>query len=266
MAARLSSDTRDSGRLSGRTIVVTRPEGQAESLCRAIEALGGQSVCFPVLGIAAVEDRSATEDVARRLDTFDIAFFVSPNAVNYGLDGLLKSRAWPARLQAATVGKGSERALRARGFSEVIAPDSGFDSESVLALPAFAEEAVRGHRVLVLRGDGGRDLLGETLVARGAEVEYLSCYRRFCPEADASALLDPLRRHQIDALLLTSSEGARNLVKIIGAENVALFDDLPVFASHPRIAAQCRALGFSRVIEAGAGDEGSLSTIISYFG
>jgi uroporphyrinogen-III synthase len=58
---------------------------------------------------------------------------------------------------------------------------AAFDSESVLALPAFQAPAVAGRRVLILRGDGGRDLLGDTLRARGAEVEYLTCYHRNGP-------------------------------------------------------------------------------------
>tara|TARA_R110001583_G_scaffold184037_2_gene343067 strand:+ start:57068 stop:57856 length:789 start_codon:yes stop_codon:yes gene_type:complete len=257
---------RISDALNGRTIVVTRPQEQAESLCRAIEQRGGTALRFPVIGIGPLADRSEIERVAGRLDTFDLAFFVSPNAVRYALDGLLVARDWPASLRVATVGKGSERALAARGFDKVIAPESGFDSESVLALPAFAPAAVRGHRILVLRGDGGRDLLGETLVARGAEVEYLSCYRRFCPDVEPDRLLEPVKRREVDGVLLSSSEGARNLADIVGAAGMVLLSDVPVFASHPRIAAQCRELGFARVIEAGAGDEGALRTIISYFG
>lgn len=262
----MTETARSEHALNGRTIVVTRPVGQAAGLCKTIEKLGGRALCFPVLGIAPVLDRSAIVSVAQRLDAFDLAFFVSPNAVEYALEAILQTREWPPSLKVATVGKGSERALRARGFDDVISPDAGFDSESVLALPAFAAEAVRGRRILILRGDGGRDLLGETLVARGAEVEYLSCYRRFCPDTRPALLLEPLRRHVVDGLLLSSSEGARNLVAIIGAASVPLFDNTPVFASHPRIAAQCRQLGFARVVEAEAGDEGSLRTIISYFG
>jgi len=257
---------RVSDALRGRTIVVTRPEGQAESLCRAIERHGGTALRFPVLEIGPLDDRSEMARVARRLDDFDIAFFVSPNAVNFALDGLLAVRNWPASVTVATVGKGSESALTARGFDTIIAPEAGFDTESVLALPAFSPAEVCGRRILVLRGDGGRDLLGETLVARGAEVEYLSCYRRFRPDIEPARLLDPVKRDEVDGLLLTSSEGARNLADIVGAGGMEQLSDVPVFASHPRIAAQCRELGFARVIEAGAGNEGALRTIISYFG
>ncbi|MDO9596658.1 MAG: uroporphyrinogen-III synthase [Azoarcus sp.] len=245
---------------------MTRPAGQSGSLCRAIEAQGGRALCFPVLAVGPVADQSVFGAVAERLDAFDLAFFVSPNAVNFALDGLLALRDWPPRLRVATVGKGSERALAARGFDDVIAPLAGFDSEAVLDLPAFSAETVRGRKVLVLRGDGGRDLLGETLIERGATVEYLACYRRFCPDIDSALLLDPVRRGEIDALLLTSTEGARNLAAMVGAEGMDLLSGLPVFASHPRIAAQCRELGLGPVIETDAGDEGLLRALVQHFG
>lgn len=254
------------GPLRGRTIVVTRPLEQASHLCRAIEAQGGATMCFPVLAVGPALDQSAFGPVAERLDQFDLAFFVSPNAVRYALDGLLAERNWPPRLRVATVGKGSERALVARGFNDVIAPVGGFDSEAVLALPEFSAEAVRGRNVLVLRGDGGRDLLGATLVERGARVEYLACYRRYCPALDPAVLLDPVRAGTVDALVLTSSEGVRNLARIVGVEGVSLLAAVPVFASHPRIAAQCRELGLGAVIETEAGDEGLLCALGQHFG
>jgi uroporphyrinogen-III synthase len=160
--------------LRGRSIVVTRPAGQADSLCAALAALGAEPLRFPLLTISPVADPAPLEAVARRLAEFELAFFVSPNAVNFALDVMLPVAPWPAELRVATVGKGSEAALAARGFTRVIAPQSGFDSESVLALPAFQAPALTGRRVLILRGDGGRDLLGDTLSARGAIVEYIT--------------------------------------------------------------------------------------------
>lgn len=255
-----------SGALNGRRIVVTRPLAQAASSCRAIEALGGTALCFPLLAVGPVEDRSVFADVAPRLDDFDLAFFVSPNAVSFALDGLLAQREWPPHLRLATVGKGSERALTERGFRDVIAPATGFDSEAVLELPAFSADAVRGRRVLILRGDGGRDLLGETLVERGAHVEYLTCYHRFCPSICAEQLLGPVRRAEVDALLLTSSEGVRNLVTLVGDEGMRLLQQLPVFVPHPRIAAQCTACGLEKVFVTDAGDEGLLRALVRHFG
>jgi len=254
------------GALEGRTIVVTRPVAQAEALCRAIEEAGGEAFRFPLLEIVPVTDPAVFAPIAARLDTFDLAFFVSPNAVEHGLAGLRQIRPWPSGLRVATVGQGSARALDAHGFAEVIVPKEGFDSEAVLALPAFATEAVRGRAVLIVRGEGGRELLSETLVARGARVEYLSCYLRRCPAVDPAPLLELAARDQLDALSVTTGEGADHLARIVGREGLARLSSMPVFVPHPRIAARCHQHGLKQTIITEAGDDALLRALAAFFG
>lgn len=250
-----------SAALAGRTLVVTRPAAQAETLCARIETLGARALRFPVLAIGPAPDRAGLDRIIDRLDDFDLAFFVSPNAVIHAMDAVRARREWPAAVRVATVGKGSEKVLRSYGFTDVIAPETGFDSEAVLALPEFAAAAIRGQRVLILRGDGGRDLLGNSLRARGATVTWATCYRRYCPDADPAPLLDG-----VDALLLTSSEGVGNLATMLGASGMAQLRAVPVFASHARIAARARDEGFDIVVETPPGDDGLLHALLRHFG
>jgi uroporphyrinogen-III synthase len=254
------------GTLKGRTIVVTRPTAQAEALCRVIEEAGGEAFRFPLLEIVPVTDSAVFAPVAARLDTFDFAFFVSPNAVEHGLTGLRQIRPWPPGLRVAAVGQGSVRALEKNGFAEVIAPEEGFDSEAVLALPAFAPEVVRDRAVLIVRGDVGRELFGETLVARGARVEHLSCYHRRCPTADPAPLLELAVSSRLDALSISTGEGADHLARIVGIEGLTRLSTIPVFVSHPRIATRCRQHGLEQTIIAGAGDDALLRALIAFFG
>lgn len=244
---------------------MTRPAGQAEGLCAAIAAAGGEPVRFPVLAIGPAEDARELDACLARLDAYDLAFFVSPNAVRHALEAILPRRSWPAGLRVATVGRGSERALAAFGFAAVIAPCEGFDSEAVLALAEFQPSAVNGRRVVIFRGDGGRDLLGETLRARGAAVDYVTCYRRYRPTSGPEALLRLADAGQLDAITLTSSEGVDNLVAMLGEAAFDRLRGVPVFASHPRIAGRARDAGFLRVIETPAGDEGLVAALASHF-
>ncbi|MDR2014261.1 MAG: uroporphyrinogen-III synthase [Azoarcus sp.] len=253
------------GALSGRTIAVTRPADQAEALCRAIEEAGGRAFRFPLLEIVPVTDPAVFAPVAARLDTFDLAFFVSPNAVEHGLAGLRQVRPWPPGLHVAAVGQGSARALNAHGFADVIVPAVGFDSEAVLALPAFSAEAVRGCAVLVVRGNAGRELLGRTLAARGAHVEFLSCYHRRCPAADPAPLLELAACGSLDALSVTTAEGVDHLARIVGDAGLACLSGVPVFVSHPRIAARCHLHGLEQTIASGAGDDALLRAFIAFF-
>lgn len=242
--------------LKGKQIVVTRPEAQADGLCEAIALRGGRALRFPVLGIAPPADLTPLIDICERLEDIDLAFFVSPNAVDFALSFILARRSWPAQVAVATVGGGSERALQRFGFNRIIVPASGFDSESVLVLPAFSAPAIVGKRVVIFRGDGGRDLFGSELSQRGAEVEYVTAYHRFCPDTDCADLIALARAGDIDAMVLTSSEGVRNLADMLGEKGMTAVDGIPVYAPHSRIAGFALEAGFRRVVETDGGDAG----------
>ena len=249
--------------LAGRNIVITRPAGQATHLAEALFDRGAHPVLFPLLVIQPVADLHGLLDVATRLEQFDLAVFVSPNAVSHALTAILAHRPWPPGLRAATVGKSSEAALAAFGIANVIAPEERFDSEALLALPAL--QAVAGWQVIVFRGDGGRELLGETLQQRGAAVEYVSSYRRSKPSLGPEPLLKLWQEQRLDALTLTSSEGLRNLHELLGPLGQAYLRHTPVFVPHARIAEQARALGLQQVITTGPADDGLLTGLMQYF-
>lgn len=253
--------------LQGRRIVVTRPAQQAGRLAREIEARGGIAVCFPVLAIFDVDDPRSLQAAAERIEEFDYAVFVSPNAAEKALGAITARRAWPGRVVAAAMGETSARAIARFGVTRIVTPDGGrFDSEALLARPEFAPAAIRGKRVAIFRGDSGRELLGETLEARGAQVARIPCYRRGRPDIDAAPLRSLLARGEIDALTVTSSEGLRNLVAMVGAGEAAALKAVPLFVAHQRIAEEARQLGFAEAIVTAPGDDGLLAGLEAYFG
>jgi uroporphyrinogen-III synthase len=252
------------GRLAGRRIVVTRPAAQNEPLADLIRAEGGEPIVFPVLEILDLEDTRALVAAADRLEQYDLAVFISPNAVDKALNVIRARREWPRALRAATIGRASEKALARHGVTGVIAPGGRFDSEALLALPQLA--AVRGWRVAVFRGDGGRELLGDTLRERGAVVDYVECYRRARPNADVEPLLKRWGRGEIDAVTVSSSEGLRNLYDMLGKLGQAWLKRTPLFAPHARIAANARALGCERVIETAPADAGLCEGLVAFLG
>lgn len=249
--------------LAGRHVVVTRPAGQAAHLAAALVELGARPVLFPVLAIEPIADITPLLDAAIRLDAYDWAVFVSPNAVEHALRVILAERSWPSALRVATVGKSSEAALAAHGIREVVAPAERFDSEALLALPEFAD--VAGRRVVIFRGDGGRDLFGDTLRARGAQVDYVTCYRRTRPTLDATPLLKLWSAGKLDAMTVTSSEGLRNLYDMVGKLGQQYLRQTPTFVPHARIAEQARALGLACVVPTGPADRGLIAGLLDYF-
>jgi uroporphyrinogen-III synthase len=164
----------------------------------------------------------------------------------------------PASLKVATVGQGSAKALHDMGVTDVIAPTETFDSESLLALKEL--QNVAGKRAMILRGDGGREMLGDTLRARGALVEYVTCYLRSKPDFDAGALLAA----SPDAITVTSSEALGFLSEMLGDAGRTRLAAVPLFVPHPRIAAAARQQGWQQIVVTESGDDGLLSGLIAW--
>lgn len=249
--------------LAGRHIAVTRPAGQAAHLATALTEQGAIPVFYPVLEIRDLEDAAPVLDAAIRLDTYDLAVFVSPNAIEKALALILPHRAWPATLRVAALGRSSERELARHGIHEVISPPLRFDSEALLDLPELTD--VRGRRIIIFRGDGGRELLGDTLKARGATIDYVTCYRRAQPQLDPAPLLKLWEGGRLDAVTLTSSEGLRNFFNMLGRLGQAWLKKTPAFVPHQRIAEQAQALGLINVIPTEPGDDGLMAGLMQYF-
>jgi uroporphyrinogen-III synthase len=246
--------------LRGLTIVVTRPREQAAQLARRIEQAGGIPLLFPLLDITAVQDTKTLFEQITRLGQFNLAIFISPNAVHYGIAAIRVAGAVPNALKIATVGQGSAKALRESGIANVIAPTERFDSEGLLALPEL--QNVAGWRVMIFRGDGGRELLGDTLKARGATVEYATCYQRSKPPQDAGALLSAMP----DAITVTSSEALGYLWQMLDDNAKGALRDTPLFVPHARIAELAREQGWLQVQVTASGNDGLLSALITWAG
>jgi uroporphyrinogen-III synthase len=255
------------GALAGRGVVVTRPREQAGPIAERIEAEGGRPIVFPAIEIQDLADLGAFFALVDRLEEFDLAVFISPSAVAKALN-LVRARRgarpWPASLRVAAIGRGSPRELERQGFSAVIAPQAHADSEALLALPEFAQAAPR--RVIVFRGDGGRELLGETLQARGAQVAYAECYRRTRPAADCAPLLAAWARGAVHAVVVSSAEGLANFYEMLGKLGQRWLLDTPLFVPHERVAQAARRLGVREVVVCGAGEEEMVERLVAYFG
>jgi uroporphyrinogen-III synthase len=249
--------------LQGRGIVITRPAHQSDALAALLRGRGGRPILFPAIEIRDVEDAAALDAIVARLDDFDLAVFVSPNAAVKGWAVIHARRSLPAHLAIAAIGRASARELERLGARGVIAPKAGSDSESLLAMQEL--RAVAGKRIVIFRGVGGRELLRETLEARGARVEYAECYRRVRSDADVGALLAAWDRGEVDALVATSSEGLRNVCEMLGAAGRDRLARTPLFVAHPRIAATARDLGLTEIVVTASGDEGIVAGLEKYF-
>ena len=245
------------GPLAGIGVIVTRPARQAAGLASQLAAIGATPIVFPAIVILPPVDPAALERAHASLGSYHAAVFISANAAEYGAPGQ-----WPLNVVAYATGPGTAGALRAVGVPDVTIPQTTYDSEGLLALPALAD--LRGKRVVIFRGEGGRDHLADALRGRGAQVDCVDCYRRRRPESGAGGLAEALLAGRAHALTVTSSEGLDNLRALLDDGALRVLRAMPTFVPHPRIAGHAREHGFRAVLtESGAA--GLIAAVLEWF-
>lgn len=238
--------------IRGRRILVTRPAERAGPLVAAIAEAGGEAIRFPTIEIVP---QSPGSDAIAAARTAAALLFVSPAAVAHGIDalGLRPDTAPPL----GGVGPGTLAALRARGFHATVEPVGSADSEGLLQAPQLAPDRVAGRRIVIVRGRGGREMLANGLMARGAAVDYAEVYRRERPRAP-----DPALATGCDIVTATSNEGLANLLAMLDDGGRAAVRGKPLAVASERTATMALARGFGRPeIADRPGDEGLLAAI-----
>jgi uroporphyrinogen-III synthase len=248
--------------LAGETILITRPVEQATRLAQLVRDAGGEAILFPAVEIEVLPE-TAIESFLKRPGHFDLIVFVSPNAARVALPRILAHGGIPGQAKVAAVGRGTAAELKKNGVEKIISPQEGFDSEALLG--ELSDMRLAGSRVLIVRGQGGREFLAETLRARGATVEYFECYRRLKPARDTRELASWLDSDAIDACLATSSNIVENLFEIAGNAGRFRLCAVPFFVPHPRVAAVAFSRGVQCVFVAGSGDEALVTGVQTWF-
>lgn len=234
---------KDQPSLRGRMVVITRPAGTASALARSVRARGGLPLLLPGLALRGAADVVAARSALRLGLHADVMIFSSPAAVRHAAALLPLQTA--ARVLA--VGQGTALALRRRGVAEPLVP-SRQDSEGVLGLAPLQD--LRDRDVALVGAAGGRGLLRQQLVARGARLREVHVYQRRPPRLD--------RRH-IDALLtlpataqvlLSSTEALQHLCRLLPAAAIARLCAATAVVSSERLAEAARQAGFTRVVQA----------------
>ncbi|CDG82067.1 uroporphyrinogen-III synthase [Janthinobacterium agaricidamnosum] len=263
------------------TVVITRPLAQAGPLAERVAALGRPVCILPLLEIEALDDQAGLKTALAGLAGYDLVAFVSPNAIDAAFAHI---RSWPAGLKLAVLGEGSRLALAAHGVTpdntDIISPFDAAHSDSEHLLMTLDLDSLRGSKVLIVRGESGRELMADGLRQAGAAVTFIAAYRRRVPPltpALQATLLGLLQRE--NDWIITSSEalrGLRGLLQEIDASAagrprngapqetaVAKMQQQHLIIPHARIAQTAKELGFTRLTLTGSGDERVLAALQS---
>ncbi|MGB1140905.1 MAG: uroporphyrinogen-III synthase [Halioglobus sp.] len=231
-------------------VLVTRPEGEAaRDLCDQLEALGYAVAHQPLLELTAIDELPAEQrQRVLDLDLYQHVIFISANAVRFGMEYLQDYwPQWPVGLNWYAIGSATAARL-ARYDVRAITPGSDMTSEGLLAVPELA--SVAGERVLIVKGEGGRDKLASVLTGRGAQVDTLACYRRARPAMSRETFLGTLRNQKVGTILVTSGEGLAFLAELLSPQETSKLGQLNIIVPSARVAQQARDAGFTRVVTA----------------
>lgn len=233
-------------------VLVTRPSHQAKALSDGFKALGAQVMSLPAIEIRAAQRDSAPMpaqttqlDWLKHLSDFDFAVFISPNAVEYGSALILAQGNIPDKLKLVTIGRASaEKLLQCTGRAADILPRDKFSSEALLALKPMQSQSVSGKKLLIIRGNGGREYLAEVLKQRGATVEYAEVYQRCLPPVDGKILAEIWGDEPPNIVTITSAEGLKNLLQLVGVRYQELLRNTPIVVVTRSMLLLARELGF----------------------
>ncbi len=253
------------GPLSALNVLITRPVMPASRTAVRVAALGATPLIFPTLIIEPPADSVPLKVALSKIADYYAALFVSPSAAEMALAPMSSTPfKLPAALHVFAPGPGTAEELSRLGVERVEMPESSFDSEGLLALPSMQAAAVKGKRVVIFRGNDGRELLREELLRRGAIVDAITAYHRRAPSIPATGLLELLRGGKVNAISAMSSDAITNLVPLVPAqEREKILFPISVYASHARIVESARALGFRNVVETQAGDAGLITALLN---
>jgi uroporphyrinogen-III synthase len=274
--------------MQARSVVITRPLAQAGALAARVRALGLRVELLPLLEIHPLFDSAPLKAALADLQRYAMVAFVSPNAIDAAFAHIAQ---WPSGVALAVLGEGSRLALAAHGVTPatatIVSPFDAAHSDSEHLLQTLDLASLRGRRVLIVRGDGGRELLADGLRAAGVEVTPVTAYRRAVPAftPELGATLQRLLAQQHD-WIVTSSEALRGLLLLlaqldrhsaasgaagaVGAVGAAVHRSAVVtlqqqhlIVPHARIAQTASELGCTRITLTGSGDELVLAALQS---
>jgi uroporphyrinogen-III synthase len=232
--------------LHGLRVLVTRPKPMGEILCQHINAGGGEAIYFPTIDISPPANPSVYRMQLKKLDHLDWLIFLSPQAV-YSTSHLihLDWPNFPPAVKIAAVGGGTAKALQLADLRLDVFPKEQWSSEGLLSLPEFSQ--IKGKKIALMRGDGGREYLRQSLQLRGAIVSEIMVYRRVKPLTDPTPYCNMLRDHLINCVVATSGEGLRNLLELCVSVAENLFE-VPLVVISPRLQDIARTWGFKKIL------------------
>lgn len=245
--------------MTGWRLLLTRPAEDCVALAETLAGQGIFSSCLPLLDIVPLPVSAKIRQAIAQLPSCNAVIVVSKPAARIALDLLDGSPS--LTMPWFSVGAATAQILRDYGL-DVSFPADGDDSEALLQLPRLrAAVSQPGAQVLILRGEGGRELLAERLRELGASVEYLELYRRDLPAYPPNELSRRIEAERLNGLVVSSGQGFEHLRQMAG-DAWPTIAQLPLFVPSPRVAELAGAAGAQTVVDCRGASAAALLTAL----
>jgi uroporphyrinogen-III synthase len=234
--------------VKGWRLLLTRPAEESQALALTLAEEGIFSSSLPLLDIQPLPVSEENRSIIYNLAAYCAVIVVSKPAARLGLE--LVDEVWPQPPMQDwfAVGAATAQILDDYGL-RVFYPEQGDDSEALVALPQL-QAAISGYdpKVLIMRGEDGREWLAEQLREQGVAVDYLPLYRRSLPQYPAFVLPQRVEAERLNGLVVSSGQGFEHLRQLAGDAWPQLAR-LPLFVPSPRVAELAREAGAQSVVD-----------------
>jgi len=251
--------------LQGVHILITRPAEQSKTLESILSNHGAKVSLFPTIKITANTNLEDHEDPSiKSLSNSDVIIFASANAVRFAAPIIVTKKLHSKSCVFAAIGDATEKKMKEFGLKSCIRPKSNFNSENLLTLPFFKD--VGNKKIVIVRGNSGRELLAQILKSRGAHIQYLEAYKREIPK-DVCFNIKKYSNPKLDLITITSVEILNNLVQMADKKSLTEIKRILLAVGNKRIGEECKNQGFEQkhIIAKNPSDEDMLEAILDRY-
>ena len=256
----------DRSSLRGRSVLITSPEGQSETLCKLIEAHEGTAIRCPALTILPTSRPQQLKEMVAQVGTMDFLIFLSKNAVDFGFQAIQDmDMSLPSHIKVLAIGPATESSLKSQGFQVDGVGSPPYSSESLAQIEDLFN--VKGKSIMIFQGEDGRSWLSDKLTKNGANILRAFCYRRSLPSQIHPKIISHWESFGVDLIVFSSVVAAENLRSLLRHQASQFLEQASVIVVSKRIEAGCRSLGYSGRIEVAteASHKGLLQAIFTFY-
>lgn len=235
-------------------ILITRPESTGRELQQHLKSAGFVSYCQPCFDYQTNDNLAQLMTLQQQI-TMPIIIFVSVAAVEFA-NKLIPITLW-SQQEIIAVGNATQQALTAIGVNAIM-PEK-HNSEGLLALSVLND--VKAKDILIIRGDGGRELIAQELSQRGASVHYVESYQRVWRSFSAN-ITHTWKHQQINCLLVTSNALLEFIVNLINNSDTYWKETCIWLVVSNRIELNAKSLGLKRVINTNGANNHAITTAL----